>query len=160
MSKTFLDLGIKKQLQENLAKLNISTPTNIQEKAIPAILFQKKDVVAIAKTGTGKTAAFGLPLLQLIDTENTNVQAVILAPTRELGQQIHANLSSFTSENSDIIILPIFGGTPVKPQIESLKNTTHIIVATPGRLVDYEWSERHGEAPLSPPCLGGSKGES
>lgn len=136
MSKTFSDLGIHKQLQKSLAALEFSTPTSIQEKVIPAVLFQKKDIVALAKTGTGKTAAFGLPLLQLIDTENSNIQAVILAPTRELGQQIHVNLTSYLANNLDVVIAPIFGGTPIKPQIESLQSTTHIVVATPGRLVD------------------------
>ena len=136
MSKHFSDLGINKSIQQSLAELNITVPTDIQEKAIPIILQQKEDVVAIAKTGTGKTAAFGLPLLQLIDTEDTNVQAVILAPTRELGQQICANLTSFAKQSPMISIAATFGGIPIKPQIERLTETTHIIVATPGRLVD------------------------
>jgi ATP-dependent RNA helicase DeaD len=92
--------------------------------------------VVLAKTGTGKTAAFGLPLLQLIDAESTKIQALILAPTRELGQQIHNNLVSFATENQKSTIASICGGIPIKPQIERLKETTHIVVATPGRLVD------------------------
>ena len=136
MSKTFSDLGINQQLQQSLATLKISLPTNIQEKVIPVILHKKEDVVALAKTGTGKTAAFGLPLLQLIDIENNNIQAVILAPTRELGQQIHANLESFATNSPAISIAVICGGIPIKPQIEQLKSTTHIVVATPGRLAD------------------------
>ena len=83
--------------------------------------------------GTGKTAAFGLPLLQLIDVENTTIQAVILAPTRELGQQIHANLVSFSAHIPSVSIAVVCGGIPIKPQIERLKITTHIVVATPGR---------------------------
>ena len=97
MSKRFSDLGILDELQHSLSDLQISVPTDIQEKTIPIILNQKEDVVALAKTGTGKTADFGLPLLQLIDLDKTNIQAVILAPTRELGQQIYTNLVSFST---------------------------------------------------------------
>ncbi|MFK8060034.1 MAG: DEAD/DEAH box helicase [Polaribacter sp.] len=136
MSKTFLELGINQQIAKSLADLKISTPTDIQEKVIPVLLNKKDDVVALAKTGTGKTAAFGLPLLQLIDTNNNNIQAVILAPTRELGQQIHSNLKSFATNIPEISIAVICGGIPIKPQIERLKEPTHIVVATPGRLAD------------------------
>ena len=82
MSKQFSDLGINEKLQKSLADLKISVPTDIQKKCIPVVLNKKEDLVVLAKTGTGKTAAFGLPLIQLIDTKNTAVQAVILAPTR------------------------------------------------------------------------------
>ncbi|WP_290702009.1 DEAD/DEAH box helicase [Lacinutrix sp.] len=136
MLKQFSDIGINKYLQDSLATLQISVPTAIQEQVIPVILNKKDDVVALAKTGTGKTAAFGLPLLQLIDMENTAIQAVILAPTRELGQQIFNNLESFNNDNLQISIIGVFGGIPIKPQIENLKETTHIVVATPGRLAD------------------------
>lgn len=136
MSKSFSDLGINEQLQLGLADLQISVPTDIQEKTIPVVLSQKEDLVVLAKTGTGKTAAFGLPLLQLIDLDNTNVQTLILAPTRELGQQIYNNLVSFAVSNPTISIASLCGGIPIKPQIERLKTTTHIVVATPGRLVD------------------------
>ena len=136
MSKQFSDLGINKELHQSLADLNIATPTEIQEKVIPIVLNQKEDVVALAKTGTGKTAAFGLPLLQLIDVENKNIQAIILAPTRELGQQISSNLESFAKHSPKISIATICGGIPIKPQIDRLKEATHIVVATPGRLAD------------------------
>ncbi len=136
MSNHFSDLGINESLLQGLVDLNISVPTAIQKKAIPVLLHQKEDVVALAKTGTGKTAAFGLPLLQLIDIENTNLQAVILAPTRELGQQIYTNLVSFAVHNPSISIAAVCGGIPIKPQIERLKETTHIVVATPGRIID------------------------
>lgn len=136
MSKQFSDLGIIEPLQKSLAALNISTPTNIQRKAIPILLEKKDDFVGLAKTGTGKTAAFGLPLLQLIDTKNPTIQAVVLAPTRELGQQIHANLELFASNMPEISIASICGGIPIKPQIERLKGPAHIVVATPGRLID------------------------
>ncbi|UPS91056.1 DEAD/DEAH box helicase [Bizionia sp. M204] len=136
MLKQFSDLGLNIQLQKSLLALKISEPTDIQKKAIPIILNQKDDVVVLAKTGTGKTAAFGLPLLQLIDTKNDTVQALILAPTRELGQQIFANLESFAANSPDISMASVFGGIPIKPQIERLQTPTHIVVATPGRLVD------------------------
>jgi ATP-dependent RNA helicase DeaD len=136
MSKPFSDLGINKHLQQALAHLEISVPTDIQEKTIPLVLNQTEDLVVVAKTGTGKTVAFGVPLLQLIDIQNPNVQVVILAPTRELGQQIHANLVAYASENPSISMASVCGGIPIKPQIERLKTPTHIVVATPGRLVD------------------------
>ena len=136
MSTTFSDLGVANFLIEALDVLEIKTPTSIQAKAIPVILNQKEDVVALAKTGTGKTASFGLPLLQTIDTQNNSIQAIVLAPTRELGQQIFKNLTDLSSKKTEIAIAPIFGGIPIKPQIERLKQDTHVIVATPGRLID------------------------
>ncbi|WP_127846258.1 DEAD/DEAH box helicase [Psychroflexus aestuariivivens] len=132
----FSDLGINIQFQKSLSELQISAPTEVQEKTIPIILNQKEDLVVLSKTGSGKTAAFGLPLLQLIDSENTNIQTLILAPTRELAQQIYHNLSSFAHNQNQIKIVGLYGGTPVKPQIEALSNTTHMVVATPGRLLD------------------------
>ncbi len=136
MSKQFSDLGINELVLQSLVDLSISIPTDIQKKTIPILLKQKEDVVVLAKTGTGKTVAFGLPLLQLIDIENTEVQAVILVPTRELGQQIYTNLMSFASHSPAISIATVCGGIPIKPQIERLKRPTHIVVATPGRLID------------------------
>ncbi|WP_289041890.1 DEAD/DEAH box helicase [uncultured Zobellia sp.] len=136
MSTSFSDLGINEQVLQSLTDLKISVPTDIQKKTIPILLKQKEDVVALAKTGTGKTVAFGLPLLQLINTEKTEVQAVILSPTRELGHQIYENLVSFAAHSPAIFITSVCGGIPIKPQIERLKEPTHIIVATPGRLID------------------------
>ncbi|WP_159023272.1 DEAD/DEAH box helicase [Formosa sp. L2A11] len=136
MSKSFSKLGIQEALLQSLSDLKITVPTDIQTKTIPLILNDTKDVVALAKTGTGKTAAFGLPLLQLIDTENSNIQVLILAPTRELGQQIFANLTALASHSPEISIASVCGGIPIKPQIERLKTPTQIVIATPGRLVD------------------------
>ncbi len=136
MSNPFTDLGIQQQLVQALSDLNISAPTDIQQKTIPVLLNQKEDVVALAKTGTGKTVAFGLPLLQLINTASTEVQALILAPTRELGQQIYANLVSLAAHSPAVSIASVCGGIPIKPQIERLKESTHIVIATPGRLID------------------------
>jgi len=136
MSTTFSGLGLESFLIDALDVLDIKTPTSIQTKAIPVILNQKQDVVALAKTGTGKTAGFGLPLLQGIDTQNNSIQAIVLAPTRELGQQIFKNLTDFSSKKPEISIASIVGGIPIKPQIERLKKDTHVVIATPGRLID------------------------
>ena len=136
MPTKFSDLGIDPLLIQALDGLEITNPTNIQEKVIPVFLNQKEDIVALAKTGTGKTAAFGLPLLQLVDSEKNEIQAIILAPTRELGQQIFKNLIDFSIHKTQVSIASLCGGIPIKPQIERLKEDTHIIVATPGRLID------------------------
>lgn len=136
MSKQFSDLGISASILKSLAELNISEATEIQEKAIPILLNQTEDFVGLAKTGTGKTAAFGLPLLQLIDVNDTSIQAVILVPTRELGHQIFSNLEKFAKYIPEISIATTCGGIPIKPQIERLLQPTHIVVATPGRLID------------------------
>jgi len=136
MSNQFSKLGIISLLEQRLGALQISIPTDIQKKAIPIILNRKDDVVGLAKTGTGKTAAFALPLLQKITTKSNNIQAVVLAPTRELGHQIYTSLISFAKDVPKISIAAICGGIPIKPQIERLKENTHIVVATPGRLID------------------------
>ena len=136
MSKQFSDLGISAPICKALASLQIVTPTEIQQKAIPLLLANNTDLVGLAKTGTGKTAAFGLPLLQLIDTNRTTIQALILVPTRELGQQIFTNLETFAQFLPAVSIAATCGGIPIKPQIERLTNPTHIVVATPGRLID------------------------
>jgi ATP-dependent RNA helicase DeaD len=136
MSKQFSALGIQDGIQKSLVDLKFSEPTDIQTKTIPHILNQKEDLVAMAKTGTGKTAAFGLPLLQLVEVNNTHIQTLILAPTRELGQQIYNNLVSYAAASPEIEIASLCGGIPIKPQIERLKSTTHVVVATPGRLLD------------------------
>jgi ATP-dependent RNA helicase DeaD len=136
MSKQFSNLGISEPLIKALSDLKITVPTEIQNKSIPTLLSSQDDFIGLAKTGTGKTAAFGLPLLQLIDLNNTKIQAVILVPTRELGNQIFTNLESFSKYLPQVSIASICGGIPIKPQIERLQSTTHIIVATPGRLID------------------------
>ena len=136
MSKQFSALGIQDGIQKSLVDLKFSEPTDIQTKTIPHILNQKEDLVAMAKTGTGKTAASGLPLLQLVEVNNKHIQTLILAPTRELGQQIYNNLVSYAAASPEIEIASLCGGIPIKPQIERLKSTTHVVVATPGRLLD------------------------
>ena len=136
MTGTFTALGVIEPIQEALKTLDILTPTSVQQLAIPPLLTSKKDVVALAQTGTGKTAAFTVPLLQLIDRTNPTVQAIILVPTRELGQQIQSNITAFSSNMPEVTSAVVYGGVPVKTQIERLKESAQIVVATPGRLID------------------------
>lgn len=131
------DLGIIRSLQKSLHNLDITAATEIQEQVIPYILQEEGDLVALAKTGTGKTVAFGLPLLQLTDVAASGLQTLILAPTRELAQQIHSNLKSFAVNIPDISINLLTGGSSVKSQTDELKTNPHIIVATPGRFLDF-----------------------
>lgn len=136
MAPLLSNLGINPQLQDALNDLEITNATAIQAKVIPIILNQNEDIVALAKTGTGKTAAFGLPLIQKVDTKKEYIQTLILAPTRELSQQIYANLIAFAKYTPDVSIVLLSGGSSVKAQVETLKSPTHIVVATPGRFLD------------------------
>ena len=134
---TFLELGIRKEYIKALKDLGIKTPTEIQAKTIPVLLNSKTDFIGLAQTGTGKTAAFGLPILHSIDTASPVIQVLILAPTRELVQQIKKQLFKFTKYiDDDIFVEGVYGGEKIDKQIKALKRTTHIIVATPGRLID------------------------
>ncbi|MDH5412650.1 MAG: DEAD/DEAH box helicase, partial [Flavobacteriaceae bacterium] len=134
---TFLDLGIQKEYVKALKELNIVSPTEIQLKTIPKLLHANIDFVGLAQTGTGKTAAFGLPILQQIDTKSPQVQALVLAPTRELAQQIKKQLFKFTKYlDEKIFVEAVYGGEKIEKQLNALKRTTHVIVATPGRLLD------------------------
>ncbi len=134
---TFLTLGIRKEYIEALKELGIKIPTEIQEKTIPVLLNSKTDFIGLAQTGTGKTAAFGLPILHNINSTLPYTQALILAPTRELVQQIKKQLFKFTKYTNDkIFVEGVYGGEKIDIQMKSLKRTTHIIVATPGRLID------------------------
>ncbi len=133
---TFADLGISEDLIKGLAEKKILTPTEIQKKAIPFLLEHGTDLIAQAQTGTGKTAAFGLPLLQIVNPEDEHVQALILSPTRELGQQIAKQLFHFTKYAGKIFTEAVYGGAPIDKQMSALRRPTQIVVATPGRLVD------------------------
>ena len=134
---TFRDLGVRKDFIDSLKELKIKNPTDIQEKTIPVLLNSETDFVGLAQTGTGKTAAFGLPILHKIDPKNDAVQALILSPTRELVQQIKKQLFKFTKYVDDkIFVEAVFGGEKIDKQINNLNRTTHVIVATPGRLID------------------------
>jgi ATP-dependent RNA helicase DeaD len=136
MPNQFSNLGISTPILKAITELKFVVPTEIQQKTIPLLLSNTTDIVGLAKTGTGKSAAFGLPLLQLIDTNISAVQAVILVPTRELGHQIFSNLEAFSKYLPEVSIAVTCGGIPIKPQIERLSSPTHIVVATPGRLID------------------------
>ena len=134
---TFLDLGVRKDLIKGLKELGIKTPTEVQEQTIPYLLENKSDFIGLAQTGTGKTAAFGLPILHQIDPKKEHIQALILSPTRELVQQIKKQLFKFTKYVDEKIFLEgVYGGEKIERQIKNLKRTTHIVIATPGRLID------------------------
>lgn len=133
---TFEALGIEEGLLNSISSLGFTTPTPIQEKAIPVLLKGTKDFVGLAQTGTGKTAAFGLPLLQLVRSEDRFPQALIVCPTRELCLQISKDLEQFQSKKRKLQVTPVYGGTSITDQIRELKRGTHVVVATPGRLID------------------------
>nr|WP_215906957.1 DEAD/DEAH box helicase [Olleya sediminilitoris] len=134
---TFRDLGLDKNYVKSLKEVGIKTPTQIQEQAIPILLKKTTDFIGLAQTGTGKTAAFGLPVLHKINPKKDAVQAVIIAPTRELVQQIKKQLFKFTKYNNTKIFLEgVYGGEKIDIQLKNVARTTHIIIATPGRLVD------------------------
>ena len=134
--KTFKELGVRNDLIKGLHELGIINPSPIQAEVIPLLLQSNNDLIGQAQTGTGKTAAFGLPLLQRIDPNQKVVQGLILCPTRELGQQVAKQLFKFTKYSDKIFTESIYGGEKIDRQIQALKRPTHIIVATPGRLID------------------------
>jgi ATP-dependent RNA helicase DeaD len=135
--KTFSELGISDAFIKALEELNIINPTEIQEKAIPILIEKQTDFIGQAQTGTGKTAAYGLPILHAINPDKPSVQALILAPTRELGQQIAKQLFKYIKYlPKKIFIESVYGGANIDEQVRSLRRPTHIVVATPGRLVD------------------------
>lgn len=135
--KTFAELGVANSYTKALEEINIITPTEIQNNAIPFLITKGSDFIGQAQTGTGKTAAFGLPILHAINPDKNYIQALILSPTRELGQQIAKQLFKFTKyQEKKIFIESVYGGARIDKQIRSLQRPTHIVVATPGRLVD------------------------
>ncbi len=129
-------MGLKPDLLTAIESLGFEAPTPIQEKVIPLLLDQNRDIIALAQTGTGKTAAFGLPVIHLINRSVYAVQALILAPTRELCLQITKDLNSFAKDSPETGIIPVYGGASVQEQIRKLKQGARIVVATPGRAVD------------------------
>lgn len=135
MSSSFTRLGIRPEITELLEKSGLSVPTPVQEQAIPALL-SGQDVIAQAQTGTGKTLAFVLPILEIVHPEDPYVQALIVAPTRELAIQITAEIKKLAT-TVGAGVLAVYGGQDVAAQIHKLKGTTHIVVATPGRLLDH-----------------------
>jgi len=133
---TFEELGISRQYVRAIQELGFETTMPVQEKVIPLVLNENRDMIVLAQTGTGKTAAYGLPLIQMIDPEVTNPQVLILCPTRELCMQIADDLNDFAKFNDDLTTLPVFGGSSIDVQMKALKKGIQIVVATPGRLLD------------------------
>jgi len=133
---TFSELGINEHIIHALQDNKISIPTEIQKQAIPHILQKNQDLVAVAQTGTGKTAAFCLPILQSIDPKLPKIQALVLVPTRELGQQVAREFFLFSKYLPRVFAESVYGGAPIDDQIKNLKRATHVVVATPGRLID------------------------
>lgn len=132
----FEELGVRPDLLKGIAEMGFETPMPVQEKVIPVLLGGDHDLVALAQTGTGKTAAFGLPLIQRVDLCRNEPQALVLAPTRELCLQIAGDLADFSKYVPDLEILPVYGGSSIESQIRALRKGVQIIVATPGRLID------------------------
>lgn len=134
--KTFEELGVSEEIRRAIDELGFVNPMPVQEEVIPYLLGQGNDVIALAQTGTGKTAAFGIPLLQRTDPTKKETQALILSPTRELCLQIADDLNAFAKYMDGMHILPVYGGASIEAQIRSLRHGVQIIVATPGRLID------------------------
>ncbi|RLD23454.1 MAG: ATP-dependent helicase [Bacteroidetes bacterium] len=133
----FSKLGLSSSILEVLDQIGFETPTPVQEKSIPLLLTKNRtDFIGLAQTGTGKTAAFGLPLIDLIDSDDKTTQALIMAPTRELGQQTAKQLVDFSRNNRNLNVEVVYGGAAITNQIKALKKPTQIVVATPGRLLD------------------------
>lgn len=134
--KTFEELGVSQPLLKAIEELGFEQPMPVQEQVIPHLLNKPGDVVALAQTGTGKTASFGLPVLQRTNAQSATTQALILSPTRELCLQIAADLADFSKYMPDVKVLPVYGGSSIESQIRALRQGVQIIVATPGRLID------------------------
>ncbi len=133
---TFEETGLLPELLQAVEELGFKEPTPIQEKTIPELLNTKNDIVALAQTGTGKTAAFGLPVIQQIDTNDDRVQAIVLCPTRELCVQISKDLVNYSKYSKKIRIASVYGGANIATQIKALKDKVSIVVGTPGRVID------------------------
>ncbi len=133
---TFSELGIRPEILSALADLGFENPTPVQEKSIPHLLTSEKDVVSLAQTGTGKTAAFGIPLLSKVDPAQRAVQALVLAPTRELCVQITRDFENFSKHLPGVKCVPVYGGANIREQMRGIQRGANVVVATPGRLID------------------------
>ena len=133
---TFKELNLKDDILSAIEELGYESPMPVQEKTIPFMLEQTADLVALAQTGTGKTAAFGLPVLNLIDATRKQTQALVLSPTRELCIQIANDLKGYSKNMRGMRIVPVYGGEDIRTQLRQLDTAPQIIVATPGRLID------------------------
>ena len=134
--KTIEELGVSEEIRRAIEELGFETPMPVQEEVIPYLLGSRNDVIALAQTGTGKTAAFGIPVLQKINPKNKDTQALVLSPTRELCLQIADDLKDFSKYMKGVNIVAVYGGTSIENQIHALRHGAQIIVATPGRLID------------------------
>ena len=134
--KTFEELGVSGEILRAITEMGYESPMPVQEEVIPYLLGHNNDIVALAQTGTGKTAAYGLPVLQKIDTSSTQTQAIVIAPTRELCLQITDDLKDYSKYIQGLHVLAVYGGASIEQQIRQLRRGVQIIVATPGRLVD------------------------
>jgi ATP-dependent RNA helicase DeaD len=134
---TFADLGLNPELLEGIEKLGFKTPTPVQEEVIPRLARLEDDLIALSQTGTGKTAAFGLPLIQMLNQSQMQTQALILCPPRELCVQVHKDLSNFSHFLPKTRIVAVYGGASIVSQSRQLHSGAQIIVATPGRLLAF-----------------------
>ena len=134
--KTFKELGLSKKVLDAINKKGFEEPTAIQAMTIPVMLRDDTNIIAQAQTGTGKTAAFGLPLIQMVDTGSKTVQVLILAPTRELAIQVSEEINSLKGKKN-IKIVPVYGGQSIDQQLRRLRKGVHIVVGTPGRVIDH-----------------------
>ena len=136
MLKDFQALGLSTPVLKALESIGFQSPTEIQSRTIPILLSETVDLIGLAQTGTGKTAAFGLPLIELVDPMENHTQSLVLAPTRELAQQIANQLLQFTPKGHKLNVVCVYGGANIQEQIKQLKRGAQIVVATPGRLID------------------------
>ena len=132
----FIELGIRHDIVNAISELGFENPTPIQKEAIPALLSGSNDFVGLAQTGTGKTAAFGLPLLELLDFEENHPQALVLCPTRELCLQIANDLKNYAKNMPNVHVVAVYGGANISDQLRQIKRGVQIVVATPGRMLD------------------------
>ena len=147
--RTFEELGVCEEIRRAIEEMGFVQPMPVQEEVIPTLLESRRDTIALAQTGTGKTAAFGIPLLQRIDTTRRNTQALVLSPTRELCLQIADDLRDFSKYMEGIHVEAVYGGAAIEPQMRALRKGIQIIVATPGRLIDLK---NRGYAQLDEVC--------
>ena len=133
---TFLEIGLNKSIQKAIEDLGFEIPTPIQQEVIPFLLENENDLIALAQTGTGKTAAFGMPVIHKIEVDRKLPQTIILCPTRELCLQITKDMQSYAKYIKGLKITAVYGGASIQPQIKALKSGTQIVVGTPGRVID------------------------
>ena len=133
---TFQELGLRQEILDAVAELGFVNPMPVQEQVIPYMLTHDNDLVALAQTGTGKTAAFGLPILNMVNVEQRKIQSLVLAPTRELCIQIANDIKNFASKMRGVKVVPVYGGESIVSQYKQLDIQPQVLVATPGRLID------------------------